>query len=121
MLSSIHRRAPRARAEHRFCMDDDVASLSGLAKLRAALIEMEADLGLYELSQNERDVLYAFEAVSTPERDPVSSDLVKRVGLLARMPHATFHRALKQLVTLGFVERAPDSKAKHYRLGRAFG
>lgn len=93
-----------------------MSQLSGLAKLGAALLKMEAEPDVYGLSRNEKDVLYAFGSVAHGSQF-VSTDRVKSAPVLAKMPHATFHRAMKRLLEAGFVEHAPNSKAKHYQLG----
>jgi DNA-binding transcriptional ArsR family regulator len=98
-----------------------MSALSGLAKLRAALWQMERDLGLEDLSRNERDVLYAFHAAAAQasEADIIASETVRNDRSISEMKHATFHRSLKRLLELGYIELAPDRKTKLYRLGKA--
>ena len=98
-----------------------MTKLAGVAKLRAAMIELEGDLGLKALSQNERDVLYAFEEAGGGDTF-VSSDTVRHCSIVSGMAHATFHRALRSLLESGHIEHAPNSRTKHYRLSeRATG
>ena len=92
------------------------SNLSGIAKLRSVLWHMEVDMGLTKLSQNERDVLYAFHALANASDEPVSSDAVKNESAASQMAHATFHRALAKLLELGYIEHAPNAKTKLYRL-----
>lgn len=92
-----------------------MSSLTGLAKLRAALWQMEKDLGLEELSRHERDVLYAFHSLAA-EDSMISTERVKKEAGVIDMKHATFHRSLKRLLDLGFLEPAPDRKTKIYQL-----
>ncbi|EAR50073.1 hypothetical protein OG2516_06369 [Oceanicola granulosus HTCC2516] len=92
--------------------------LSSIAKLRSALWQMEIDSGLAELSQNEKDVLYAFHLLSDQANTTdLTSERVRQQSTVSRMTHATFHRALRKLLELGYVELAPDRRAKLYRLG----
>ncbi|EBA06494.1 hypothetical protein [Sagittula stellata] len=100
-----------------------MSSLSGMAKLRAALWQMEKDAGLADLSRNERDLLYAFHSVAAVTGGgEVSSEQVRTDGVVCDMKHATFHRSLKRLLELGYIEVAPERKTKVYILtGRPMG
>ncbi|MFD0860133.1 MarR family transcriptional regulator [Roseovarius aquimarinus] len=94
-----------------------MTTLSSIARLRSAMLQMERDLGLSDLSHSERDVLYAFHNVaSTYGNDEISSDAVKQQLRVTGMKHATFHRALRKLLDLGLVLHAEDSRAKFYKL-----
>ncbi|MBN9677310.1 hypothetical protein [Salipiger bermudensis] len=96
-----------------------MSALSGIAKLRAALWQMEKDLGLEDLNRNERDLLYAFHAIAAQGdgTTDISSDQVRRATAVEEMKHATFHRAMKRLIELGYIEHSPNHKTKVYRLG----
>ena len=94
-----------------------MSSFSTIAKLRAALWQMERDLGLEQLSRNERDLLYAFHNVAVESNGPdISSDQVRHEQSIEEMKHATYHRALKRLLELGYIEVAPNHKTKVYRI-----
>ncbi|SPF79867.1 MarR family transcriptional regulator [Pseudoprimorskyibacter insulae] len=95
-----------------------MSPLTGLAKLRSALWQMEKDMGLDDLSRNERDVLYAFHSAASQTEGSgiVTSDAVRRDRAISEMKHATFHRSLKRLLDMGYIELAPDCKTKQYRL-----
>lgn len=99
--------------------DADLPSLSSAAKLRQILKEIETDLGLVELTEAERDVLYAARMVSRPEEDGsqvFSSEAVRDIGFVDRIAPATFYRALKSLRDRGFVRLADGYRKNHYIL-----
>lgn len=89
-------------------------NIKSLAQLRALLFEMETTLGLVELSQNERDVLYAIREVVSGSTRAARSDAIRNHPLAAAIPQATYHRALKSLVQRGLVGHAPDTRAGQY-------
>ncbi|WP_139250794.1 hypothetical protein [Palleronia salina] len=74
---------------------------------------MEGSLGLHDMTRNERDVLCAFQYAGA-EKGPVSSEAAKSSDLLSSVSHATFHRSLRSLLEKGYVQLAPDHRAKHY-------
>ena len=88
-----------------------------VAQLRELLVGMEHDLGLGDLSQNERDVFYAvvsvIEANSSPEGVAKSEDIKSNL-LVQGMTQPTFHRSLKVLLDAGLIERAENTKAGSY-------
>ena len=82
--------------------------ICNLAALRALLYQMEYDLGLAELSESQRDVLYA--AKLTYDRDNgLNSKKLRQHPLVANIPHATFFRALSALIGMGLIERIGDN------------
>lgn len=89
-------------------------NIKSLAQLRALLFEMESTLGLVELSQNERDVLYAINEVTGGPSRTARSEAIRNHPLAAAIPQATYHRALKSLVQRGLVGHAPDTRAGQY-------
>lgn len=89
---------------------------AALAKLRGVMWEMEVDLGLTSLSQNERDVLYAFHALTSVAKECVTSEEARSEQHVEGMAHATFHRCLTKLLALGYIERAPNTKSKLYKV-----
>ncbi len=95
-----------------------MTSMRGVAQLRAFLHEMEVDLGLTDLPPMEKDVLYAI--IETLEGVPpiARSEAVRANPLAAAIPQASYHRALRNLLAKGFIQRAPDTKAGRYILGR---
>lgn len=99
--------------------ESDMQSLSSAAKLRQLLKEIEADLGLEELTEAERDVLYAARMSSTADPQGAhvfSSEDLRGNGFVDRIAPATFYRALKALRDRGFVQLAPGYRKNHYIL-----
>lgn len=88
--------------------------VKSVAQLRALLFEMEKSLGLAELSQNEKDVLYAINQLAKSDANLVKSDQIRSHPLVSEFPSASFHRALKSLLKRGLVSHAPETKARSY-------
>jgi DNA-binding MarR family transcriptional regulator len=93
-------------------------TLSSAAKLRELLFQFEKDLGMGDLSWQERDILYAFQlAVGDGGPDTVvHSDTVRSYPTVAQITHSTYHRALKSLLDRGLIRHAPNRKAGAYVL-----
>ena len=85
------------------------------AQLKRMLRMMEADLGMTDLSQDEKDILAAvFEL-----RDAngyFESDSVRSHELTSSVSHGTFFRALRSLVERGLIEKGEGRQRKLYRL-----
>lgn len=96
-------------------------NIKSLAQLRSLLFEMEKTVGLVDLSQNERDVLYAINEVSQGTPRAARSDAIRNHPLAAAIPQATYHRALKSLVQRGLVAHAPETRAGHYVVTDKYG
>ncbi|WP_259967149.1 hypothetical protein [Leisingera caerulea] len=78
------------------------------------LFQMERDIGLGRLSPAERDVLLAAHALTSTPGAPVQSDQIRSHRLVQGIAQATYHRTLKSLLSMGLLERAGGSRAKHY-------
>ena len=91
-------------------------NISTLAQLRMLLESMEQDLGLDQLSHNERDLLYAAQSLSGDTKEFVRSEELKNHRLLKSMTQPTYYRALKRLLELGFIELPSDKKTGFYRV-----
>jgi len=78
------------------------------------LFQMERDIGLDRLSPIERDVFLAAHALTKEPGAAVQSNQIRAHRLVEGIPQATFHRTLKALLEMGFLERAGGTKAKHY-------
>jgi|SaaInlV_135m_DNA_3_1039749.scaffolds.fasta_scaffold107107_2 hypothetical protein len=85
-----------------------------VAQLRALLLGMERDLGLGDLSQNEKDVFYAVQSVIAGSDGVARSDDIKGHSLVFEMTQPTFHRSLKNLLDRGLLAHAPSTKAGSY-------
>ena len=85
-----------------------------VAQLRALLLGMERDLGLGDLSQNEKDVFYAVQSVIAGSEGIARSDDTESHSLVFEMTQPTFHRSLKNLLARGLLAHAPSTKAGSY-------
>ncbi len=97
----------------------ELPSLSSAARLRQLLKELEAELGLFELTEAERDVLYAARIASRLEADGsqvFASENLREHGFVDEIAPATFYRALKALRDRGFIRLAPGHRKNHYVL-----
>ena len=107
-----------ARGQSRIMSDgaaDLFPQLSVYAELRQLLIHMEADLGLANLNRVERDLYHACTAICSEDGSFESSEL-RAHRLMQTVASATYHRALKKLLDLGYIRRAPSSVVKNYVL-----
>lgn len=87
-----------------------------VAQLRELLLGMEQELGIGDLSQNEKDVLYAVQIAFNTASGVAKSDDIRNNVLLQTMTQPTFHRSLKSLIKKGLVGHAPNTKAGSYVL-----
>ncbi len=88
--------------------------LQAIFELRDMLRQMERDIGLEDLSPAEKDVFQAAHRLTETPGQMVQSDQIRRDPLVADLAQATFHRALRSLLDLGFLERPTGARAKHY-------
>uniref|UniRef100_UPI002612E233 hypothetical protein n=1 Tax=uncultured Boseongicola sp. TaxID=1648499 RepID=UPI002612E233 len=82
--------------------------------LRSMLREMEHEVGLHTLTPVEMDVFLAAHALSGAHGEVVTSDDIRRHDLTSGIAQATYHRALRSLLSLGFLEKAEGYKSTHY-------
>jgi hypothetical protein len=100
-------------------MTTELPSLSSAARLRQLLKELETELGLYDLTEAERDVLYAARIASRDEGDGTqvfASESLREHGFVDAIAPATFYRALKALRDRGFIRLAPGHRKNRYVL-----
>ena len=88
--------------------------ISALFELRSMLREMEHEVGLHTLTVVEMDVFLAAHALSGAHGEVVTSDDIRRHDLTSGIAQATYHRALRSLLSLGFLEKAEGYKSRHY-------
>ena len=67
------------------------------------MLGMERNLGLGDLSQNEKDVFYAVQSVIAGSEGIARSDDIKSHSLVFEMTQPTFHRSLKNLLARGLL------------------
>lgn len=82
------------------------------------MLEMESSLGLLNLSQAEKDVLYAIGSLYGDGAETVRTEAIRAHPLVADIPPATFHRALRSLLDKGLIALPPDRKAGVYILSK---
>jgi hypothetical protein len=95
-------------------MNKSLAKLSALFELRSMLREMENEVGLDGLTQVEMDVFLAAHALSGSRGDVVTSDDIRKHDLTSGIAQASYHRALRSLLSIGLLEKADGHKSKHY-------
>jgi len=78
------------------------------------LREMEHEVGLHALTAVEMDVFLAAHALSGKGPEAVTSDEIRKHDLTAGIAQATYHRALRSLLSLGLLEKAEGYKSRHY-------
>ncbi len=78
------------------------------------LREMEQEVGLDSLTHIEKDVFLAAHALSGAKGNVVSSDAIRNHHLTAGIAQASYHRALRSLVSMGLLKKAEGYKAKLY-------
>ena len=87
----------------------------GFLHLKKLLLMMEADLGIDDLKQDERDILAAIIDIQHDDGS-FESDVLKSHGLVARLSHAAFFRALRSLREKGYIEKQDGRQRGFYRL-----
>ncbi|OIQ33526.1 MAG: hypothetical protein BM562_00370 [Alphaproteobacteria bacterium MedPE-SWcel] len=92
--------------------------LRAIFELRDMLRQMERDIGLEDLSPAEKDVFQAAHTLTQAPGQLIESDQIRQHRLAKNLAQATFHRALKTLLDLGFLERPDGTRAKHYLVRR---
>lgn len=90
--------------------------LRNLSQLRLVVLGMEAAAGLDTLTEAERSVLCALAACQA-HGDSSATDQIRGHPLSRAFSEPTFHRALRQLLLEGYVERVPGRQRGRYRLG----
>ena len=88
--------------------------LSALFELRSMLREMEHEVGFDSLTQVELDVFLAAHALSGEHEEVVTSDEIRNHDLTSGIAQASYHRALRSLISLGLLEKAEGYKSRHY-------
>ncbi len=91
-------------------------ALSALFELRSMLREMEQQIGLNELTSVEMDVFLAAHALSGADGEIVTSDDIRKHDLTSGIAQASYHRALRSLLSLGLLEKAEGYKSRHYHV-----
>ena len=86
-----------------------------LLNLKKALNFAEAGLELQHLTLLEKEMYYAVLEIAD-QNNEFSSDLLKDTVKVLDIPHATYHRLIKNLLEKGFIEKAADRQRNAYLL-----
>jgi predicted transcriptional regulator len=95
-------------------------SLKTLAQLLEMVAGLQRDLGLEDALPLERDILAVFGALSREGQSDVRTESLMEHPLLADVPKASFHRALRSLLKRGLIQHADGYKTGRYRLSPHF-
>jgi hypothetical protein len=95
-------------------MKKSLGKLSAIFELRSMLREMENDVELDTLTPVEMDVFLAAHALSGSRGEVVTSDNIRQHDLTAGISQASYHRALRSLLSIGLLKKADGHKSKHY-------
>jgi len=90
-----------------------MSDISKLAKLRKLMLEMERSMGLQDLSPVERDIYYAATELSDTLNGVRTTNLLEH-KLVDEVSRPTFFRALKSLVSRGYLIQAQESGRGQY-------
>jgi hypothetical protein len=90
--------------------------LNAVLLLKEMLIQLEREIGLDELPDVERSIIVAAHSLSEEPGTVFEADQLRNHWLIAPLAHATYYRALKNLMSLGFMQTAEGSRAKLYVL-----
>ncbi|WP_251134278.1 MULTISPECIES: hypothetical protein [Roseobacteraceae] len=90
-----------------------MTEISKLAELRKLMMSMERSLGLQDLSAVERDIYYAASELSQEGQDIRTVGLIEH-SLLESVSRPTFFRALKSLVTKGYLSQCHSVNRGRY-------
>lgn len=90
--------------------------LKTLAQLLEMVAGLQRDLGLEDTLPLERDILAVIGALKEEGHDHVRTEMLVKHRLLAGVPKASFHRALRALLDRGLVEHAEGFRSGRYKL-----
>ena len=86
-----------------------------LLNLKKALNVAEAGLELQNLTLLEKEIYYGVLTI-VDQNNEFSSDLLKDTVKALDIPHATYHRLIKNLLKKGFIAKAADRQRNAYLL-----
>ncbi len=88
---------------------------SAVAKMRSMLLEMEKDLGIAELSEAQRDVLYAITLLSARE-GIANIDEIQGHELTQLISRPTLFRAINSLLEKNIIVRVGTERSGKYQV-----
>ena len=86
-----------------------------LLNLKKALNFAEAGLELQQLTLLEKEMYYGVLEI-VDQNNEFSSDLLKDTVKALDIPHATYHRTIKNLLKKGFISKAANRQRNSYVL-----
>ena len=86
-----------------------------LLNLKKAVSFAEAGLELQNLTLLEKEIYYGVLAI-VDKNNEFSSDLLKDTVKALDIPHATYHRMIKNLLKKGFISKATNRQRNAYLL-----
>ena len=86
-----------------------------LLNLKKAVNFAEAGLELQNLTLLEKEMYYGVLTI-VDQNNEFSSDLLKDTVKVLDIPHATYHRLVKNLLKKGFISKAPNRQRNSYFL-----
>ena len=88
-----------------------------LLNLKKALNFAEAGLELQNLTLLEKEIYYGVLTI-VDQNNEFSSDLLKDSVKALDVPHATYHRLIKNLLKKGFISKAANRQRNSYVLAK---
>lgn len=86
-----------------------------IAQLRQLLFGLEKDLGLDRLGGVQRNIIYASTLLSQHSQI-LATDDIRQHELLEDVPRSTFFKALKEVVSAGYLVHVDGAQRSHYLL-----
>ena len=86
-----------------------------LLNLKKAVNFAEAGLELQNLTLLEKEIFYGVLTI-VDQNNEFSSDLLKDTVKVLNIPHATYHRMIKNLLKKGFIAKAANRQRNSYVL-----
>jgi len=93
--------------------------LINFSNLRKMLLFMEQDLGVADLSNDEKNLLAAITD-QADEAGEFRSEIVRTHSRVLDMSHGTFFRSLKKLLEKRIITKSNDHGRSNYRLNADF-
>ena len=93
--------------------------LINFSNLRKMLLFMEQDLGVADLTNDEKNLLAAITD-QADNNGEFRSELVRTHSLVVDMSHGTFFRSLKKLIEKSIILKSSDKRRSIYRLNADF-
>jgi predicted transcriptional regulator len=88
--------------------------IRSLVQLKKAMLGLEADLGILDLSEVDKTILISITEVCEVSGEFNSQDL-RQHDLVKNIPRASYHRSLKSLQNSGFIKKQADrSRSKYF-------